>query len=57
MAFIKTGDAQPIQNIYEDDGAIMICPVCNLNKTVVAFKEDGDIETTCQCSILNDEVE
>ena len=58
MAFIKTGDAQPIQAIYTDEGDVSTCPVCKSPKTVVAFNENGEMTATCECSVsLDDDTE
>lgn len=48
MGFIKVGDNMPVIS-YNDAEDKILCPTCNQPMTVVAIKEDDNLELVCQC--------
>lgn len=54
MAFVKTGDVNPIDS-FLDDESVVVCDKCGRNKT--ALKLGAKNEIVCECELVEDEDE
>ena len=48
MAFVKTGDAQPIIGSYDENEEPNICPKCGRPMTTIALGPNGN-SFVCDC--------
>ena len=50
MGFIKVGDSMPVEGYVDTkSNTKILCPQCDLPMTVIAVKEDDNLELVCQC--------
>ena len=48
MGFIKVGDNMPVIG-YTDAEDKILCQTCEQPMTIIAVKEDDNLELVCQC--------
>jgi len=52
MGFVKVGDANKIESVFDNEGELIVCENCNEPITIIAMDENST-NTMCKCEKSN----